>query len=349
MAKRIVFLPIWGKVNQTIPLKQMEAIRNQGGEAMYGLPGTFFPMTRSSARLRPDIISMDWIHQYCLASGLFKSIFKTAAFLIDIAITRWVFGVKLVWTVHNLQHHDPRPRKIERWISSVFARSCVKVRLLGDGVSDIVCKRFDIKPENLVILPEGSFSGYYPDFVSPVEARSKLELPSESTVWLYFGALRPYKGVEVLISWFKENQPPNTILVVAGNPFSAAYSQELLASAANFPSIRIFAETIPDEDLQFFFRACDLVVLPFKNVFNSSSVVLAMSFGKPVVAPEIGLVAFRLQYQKRLLFNPDQGLGSVLQTAAQLSTGELQQLGSKNYEFVNRFHWSEFATFVLNL
>jgi hypothetical protein len=63
MSKNIVFLPIWGKLNETIPRQQMAALQKMGARANYGLPGAFFPISRSAARFRPDVNSMAWIHQ----------------------------------------------------------------------------------------------------------------------------------------------------------------------------------------------------------------------------------------------------------------------------------------------
>ncbi|HRH34684.1 MAG TPA: glycosyltransferase family 4 protein [Catalimonadaceae bacterium] len=349
MAKKIVFLPIWGKINQTIPLRQMEAIRNMGGEACYGLPGTFFPMTRSALRMKPDVISMDWIHQYCLDKSFLKSIIKSTAFLIDVLLVKWVLRKKLVWTIHNLQHHDPRPRKLERLISSIFAQSCDKVRLLGEGMNEVVCNRFGIHPARLTIIPEGSFTGYYPDNLTREEARKQLGIPVEAKVWLHFGAQRPYKGVEEILDFLSKNKPENTILVVAGTPFNQGYVKNLEHLANGNPAIKLFLKTIPDEDLQIFFQSADLVILPFKNVFNSSSIVLAMTFGKAVVAPALGMIPFRLQKQKELLYSPNEGLEAGLDRASKLEKNRLIEIGNQNRIFVNQFQWMDFAKMILTL
>lgn len=292
---------------------------------------------------------MDWIHQYCLAPGLLRSLIKTTAFLIDLAFVKWVLRVKLVWTIHNLQHHDKRPRNLERWISAVFARSCAKVRVLGEGVSDLVCHRFGIKPDRIAIIPEGSFKGYYPDDLTIVEARAQLNLPLDCKVWLYFGALRPYKGVEEILDYFVENKPENTILLIAGTPWNQKYANQLEQRSKGKSSIRLFLNTIPDSDLQIFFNASDLVILPFKNVFNSSSVVLAMTFGKAVVAPALGLIPFRLQKQTELLYTSSEGLGAGLKRISNISQNQLLEFGNQNRIFVNQFQWTDFAKMVLNL
>ena len=349
MGKKVVFLPIWGKLNETIPVKQMEAIRQLGGQACYGVPGTFFPITRSCIRFRPDVVSLDWIHQYAVAPGVLASLVKSVAFFIDFHLATLLFGIRLVWTVHNLRHHDHRPRAIERWISSAFARRCKKIRVLGPGIKAQVSAFFGVSEEKIVEIPEGSFVGWYPEGITKTEARQALGIPENDRVWLYFGNLRPYKGVEDLIEAFVAMQPlPHTKLVLAGRPFSTAYAHMLEQQVAGQAGIIPLFRTIEDAELQTIFAAADLVVLPFKNVLNSGSAILAMGFGKPVIAPAVGLIPFRLQHQPDgFLFTAQNPLAQVLAKTNAMPAAQLQAIGDKNRSFVLSFAWTDFATMIL--
>jgi glycosyltransferase involved in cell wall biosynthesis len=348
MSKNIVFLPIWGKLNETIPRQQMAALQKMGARANYGLPGAFFPISRSAARFRPDVISMDWIHQYCLAPGLAKSLFKTFLFVADVLIYRLFFSGKLVWTVHNMRHHDPRPRKLELWVSRFFARNCQKIRVLGKGMESEIAQAFDISPEKIRVIPEGPYIGWYPEGQTREEARAALQIGPEKRVWLYLGTIRPYKGVEQLIAAYQKLRTTDSLLLIAGNPWNTAYTETLKELARDQQDIRLFAASVPDNQLQTFFAASDLVVLPFKNVLNSGSVLLAMGFGKPIVAPRMGLIPFRLCRQPELLFQENQDLETTLLKTSQLSMEELAKIGSNNREEALRYTWDDFAHFVLN-
>jgi glycosyltransferase involved in cell wall biosynthesis len=350
MKKTILFLPIWGKLNETIPQQQMAAIRAKGENADYGLPGAVFPLTRSAKRFKPEVISVDWIHQYCLTPSLFSSLIKSFLFALDVLITRYVFQVKLVWTIHNLRHHDPRPRTLERWTSIFFAANCTKVRLLGKGMEEVISNHFKIPAEKLVVIPEGPYIGWYPEGESRESARNKLDIQPDEVVWLYLGTLRPYKGVEDVMEafdTFKGNEKLR--LVIAGNPWNKAYSDALKEKAKGNTNIRIFANSVPDNELQTFFGAADLVVLPYKNVLNSGSALLAMGFGKAVVAPKKGLIPFRLNQQPELLFDDAHPLVSVLEKAQHLGSEELKQIGEKNRKEALRYNWDDFAQFILNV
>jgi len=345
----IVFLPIWGKLNETIPQQQMKAIRENGGQAQYGVPGTIFPLTRSAMKFRPTVISLDWIHQYALAPGWFHSFLKTMLFALDILLVKILFRPKLVWTIHNLQHHDPRPRGIERWISSFFANQCTRVRILGTGVENTVASYLKIPVSRCIVVPEGPYIGWYPEGQSRESARKELNINANDRVWLYLGTLRPYKGVEDLMEAMLLTEPKGHQLIIAGNPWNKAYAGSLFEKAHGNDNIRVHAESVPDDKLQTFFAAADLVVLPFRHVLNSGSVLLAMGFGKAVVAPEIGLIPFRLSSQPQFLFNDQIGLQAVLEKTEQLSLEALREIGLENRRQALRYTWNDFARFVLNL
>lgn len=347
---KVVFLPIWGKLNETIPMMQMRALDNLGIPSGYGTKGTFFNAIRTYFRHKPKVIHFDWIHQYSLTPGVPKSLLKTMAFVIDIWLVKRLFGVKIIWTLHNLQHHEQRPRNIEKWVQRWFAGQCLKVRLLGNGIEKQVAAHLHISAEKLEVLPEGSFVEWYPETVdNQQDAREKLGLPLDDKIWLFFGNLRPYKGVEDLIQYFNNAGLPNTQLVIAGSAYRKDYAEIVRRAAESSPNIKTIIKPIPDEEISVLFHAADLVVLPFKDVLNSSTVNLAMSFGKPVVAAAKGLVPFRLNKQPELLFGKNKTLAEVLDLASTLEKETLQSIGAQNLEEVEKYTWSDFANFMADM
>jgi glycosyltransferase involved in cell wall biosynthesis len=210
-----------------------------------------------------------------------------------------------------------------------------------------VAAYLNLSPQKLEVVPEGPYIGWYPEGENRETARKKLGIGETERVWLYLGTLRPYKGVEALMDAFGKLAGPGSVLLIAGNPWNKAYSEELLQKAKGNPGIRIFAKSIPDGELQTFFGAADLVVLPFRHVLNSGSVLLAMGFGKAVVAPRMGLIPFRLSAQPQLLFDEEIPLESVLESTLKMSPEELEAIGQKNRQQALKYSWEDFATFVL--
>jgi glycosyltransferase involved in cell wall biosynthesis len=78
------------------------------------------------------------------------------------------------------------------------------------------------------------------------------------------------------------------VLLVAGAPHSLELGDEVRAAAGDDPRVRLELARIPDEAVQRYLRAADLVALPFRDITNSASALLALSFDRPVLVPARG-------------------------------------------------------------
>jgi glycosyltransferase involved in cell wall biosynthesis len=122
-----------------------------------------------------------------------------------------------------------------------------------------------------------------------VEARAELNIPSDAFVFLAFGLIRPYKGLETLIRTFLTSfASPRCFLVIAGNPCSAEARTTIGRLTASSPYIRLKLGLVPNDQIETLFNACNVAVFPFCCTFTSSSIILACSLGRPVVIPLIG-------------------------------------------------------------
>lgn len=207
--------------------------------------------------------------------------------LLDAARAR---GVRIVWTVHNLEAHEGTCRP---WLETRYWRGLTRrvdgfISLFESGLP-VIRRRFPALRERPgFAVPHGHLRGVYPDEVDRAEARRALGLPPDSRVVAFVGQVRPYKNVTGLIRAFRELPEPDGRLLVAGRPKPAALARELRAAAENDPRVRLDLRFIPDDELQLCLRAADLVALPYRDVFNSSSALLGLSFDRPVLVPNIG-------------------------------------------------------------
>jgi len=139
--------------------------------------------------------------------------------------------------------------------------------------SDIVHKQFqDFFPH----IPEKMISHpVYDQFWPPVwkeEARRKLQIPIDKKVLLFFGFIRPYKGLDTLL-WIMPEliaQHPNIHLIIAGECFGSFESyQKIIDNLCLSEYITLHLKYIPNSDIPIYFGASDLLVMPYRHITNS--------------------------------------------------------------------------------
>ena len=162
------------------------------------------------------------------------------------------------------------------------------------------------------------FIQIYPNDMPKDSARERLNLVDDRHIFLFFGGVRPNKGIETLIQAFKKMEGDQYSLIISGNPGSEIeYASGLRNLAEGDQRISFHLSFIPDDQVQVYFNASDIVVLPFSRVLTSSSAILAMSFAKPVIAPRMGCLPELLANHCGWLYEP--GSVASLLNAMQVS------------------------------
>jgi glycosyltransferase involved in cell wall biosynthesis len=134
----------------------------------------------------------------------------------------------------------------------------------------------------------GHYRGVY-ETGNAVDPREFLGIPKSARVILYFGQLRAYKNVPLLIEAFRQCRGGEDIrLVIAGAPVDRTAEAAIADAAKGDRRITIHARHIGDESVELYFRACDLVVLPYREIQNSGAALLGLSFNRPILVPDLG-------------------------------------------------------------
>ena len=174
----------------------------------------------------------------------------------------------------------------------------------------------------------------------------RLGLPAEARVVAFVGWVRPYKGVTELLEAFAAVTDQEARLVIAGRAVDEAYADRVSVLAAADPRVRLDLGFVPDDELQVYLRAADVVATPFLEIFTSGSVLLAMSFGRAVIAPRRGCVAETVDERGAVLYDADDpdGLQGALRAAM---SADLEAMGRHNLERLPEFDWSRVAAATL--
>jgi len=216
------------------------------------------------------------------------SLLKACALLLYLDTAR-ALGLKIIWTVHNLSSHEhPYPR-LEAWFWKAFLPRVDGYISLSETGREVAQKHFPPLrniPGFVVLL--GHYRGQYRDDINSTEARRALDLAPTAKVLLFIGKVRPYKNVPQLIRAFRQFRDPDAVLCIAGLPNSPALRSEIETEAAADARVRCELAFVPDDMVQVFLRASDVVVLPYRDILNSGSAVLGLSFDRPVLVPRRG-------------------------------------------------------------
>jgi glycosyltransferase involved in cell wall biosynthesis len=203
-------------------------------------------------------------------------------------LDRWLLPARpRVLTAHDLLPREPRPgqsaaqRALYARMDAVVAHSEYGREQLIDGLG--------LEPERVHVIHHGAFEHL-------ARQPASVPLPPElaaarGPVVLFFGLLRPYKGIEVLLDAWRElggspgEAPPE--LWIVGRPRMPL--EPLRASAP--AGVRLVPRFVSDAELPAYFRRADLVVLPYLRTerFDFSGVLaVALAFAKPVLLSDIG-------------------------------------------------------------
>lgn len=198
-------------------------------------------------------------------------------------------GIRIVWTAHNAKPHEAHSEHLARMFWLPFSALVDGVLSLSASASDALRQyRPTLAAKIVAVTPHGHYRDVYPDSITRSEARRELGLPSECRVFLFFGQVRTYKNVELLISTFRGLGDENTRLVIAGPCNDDSLRNRIQRAGSEDPRISLALRPIEAERVQHYFRSADLMVLPFRDVLNSGSAMLALSFSLPVLTRRSG-------------------------------------------------------------
>ena len=248
----------------------------------------------------------------------------------------------VIWTVHELEFYETRYALLDRFMVRLLMAICRQLIVHSDYSAKLVRERYGFKRE-IVTLRHPSFIECYPNDIAPPVARARLHLAATTTVYLFLGHIKPYKGVESLIEAFKGIDARDTALLIVGQPFDAETAARIRSMAADDPRIRLVLKYVPDEDVQIYMQASNVVVFPFRKMHTSGSVLLAMSFGKAVVVPAMAAIPEYVDDRCAVLFDPTDADG-LKKSLVRVSNLDLPRMGKAAFYRAAQSGWKEFAT-----
>ena len=198
---------------------------------------------------------------------------------------------RIIGLMHNASSHDARGW--DRWLTSRLLQHFDAAWTLSEEVTERIREQHAELPISTLFHP---LYDQYPPAPEMTIARRALHLPppSEADVILFFGLIRPYKGLDIAIDAISQlvNSPRPIHLCIAGESYEdwRPYAQRIATSPAA-DRIQVHERFIPDAEVGMFFGACNAVCLPYLKASQSGVTAIALHYGIPVIASDVGGLA----------------------------------------------------------
>lgn len=229
---------------------------------------------------KPDMVIIQWWHPY----------FAPCYFL----LAKFMGKQNLTFVCHNVFPHErfPLDKKLTRLTLKNGKHFIVHAKEEEAELRQIM------PSPDCRVTPHPSYNAFCFEHMTKAQARERLGLSMDEKVLLFFGFVRPYKGLKHLIAAMPKikEQLGNVKLLIVGEFGNAEYKEGYVSQikhlALSSPGLEadviINDGYMPDREVEKYFAACDMVVLPYESATQSGIVQIAYGFGKPVTVTNVG-------------------------------------------------------------
>jgi len=277
---KVLFAPDWREGNQYQSLLA-DALGREGIEVIFpygwrrGLP-----LSRMVRQYRPDLVHLHWPEAYYAKGDIFDAL-RLRRFPLDLRLA--LRQAPLAVTAHNIVPHNMHTSARVRQNQALVYRGATITFVHSERAGESLAAEFGLPRAGLCVVPHGDLSAPLGTPLPRDTARQQLGL-REKPVCLMIGVVRPYKGIEAVIDYWRE-QRPSAVLAIAGKPGTDDYRKEIEVRSAGVESIHLDLTWQSDERMRLWLSAANCVLFNYSNVLTSGAAPVARSWGIPILLP----------------------------------------------------------------
>lgn len=295
------------------------------------------------------------IHAICIKASIvhFQIIEIPAIDLCLMAVLK-LCGKKVVYTPHDIGHNKNFP--LNKIIISYIYLIVDRIIVHKKANLDTIVKEFGINTKKIFIVSHGGYEYFVNYSITKMEARIKLGYSQDHKILLFFGNIKPDKGLEILIKSLpllrKEIQ--NLKLLIAGKVCGGIKEdavRNIIEKEGVSDLVNINFGFIPVEKIEYFYMASDIVVLPYRKVSESGVVRFAQTCGKAVLCSDLEEFKDTVFHGKTgYLFNNGDHTDLALQIKTALSHEQYLQVGENAKRLMKEhYSWNEIGVVMANI
>lgn len=296
-------------------------------------PFTWNKTAKEIIKFKPDIVLISyWMPFFAPAFGKIAGLLKSN-------------GIKIIGLMHNVIAHEKRFG--DEALTKYFFNKCDGFVLLNkSSEKDLL----ELKPDAKYIIHSHPLYDHYGSKIEQNKAKENLGIPLDKKVILFFGFIRDYKGLDLLIESMK-NLDDDYILLIAGEVYGDFKKYDELIDRLKLRSrINLQVRYIPETEIPVFFSAADVCVLPYRTATQSGIVGIAYHFDLPVIVTDVGGLAEMVEENKTGLIIGKSGSADLTEA---ISTYFNDNLVSKFVPFIAEYKtqnsWNGLADVITRL
>jgi glycosyltransferase involved in cell wall biosynthesis len=205
-------------------------------------------------------------------------------------------GKRIVLTLHNVNaaRRDSKDTLLNRLTLRIQYRLADHIFVHTEKMKHELIEEFGMKGAFVTVIPFGINNAVPNTCLTSAEARHRLGVRDGEKAILFFGNIAPYKGLEYLIAAFQQvaARHEDYRLIIAGRQKNCeTYWTELretIHKDVQKGRVLLREDYVPDDETEVFFKAADVLALPYRHIYQSGVLFLGYSFGLPVLAADVG-------------------------------------------------------------
>lgn len=245
----------------------------------------------------------------------------------------------------NVIPHERRPMDIT--LTKYFLKQNHGFILMSETVKNDL---LSLKPDAKFKFCPHPLYNHFGDKTDKQSARKKLSIPTEKKVLLFFGFIRQYKGLDVLLETLNL-LPDEYHLVIAGEVYGKFDDYREIIEKHNLQDrLTINTNYISDDETQLYFSAADVCVLPYKSATQSGIVGISYNFGLPVIATDVGSLGEMIRPYETGMMVEKASPELIKNAVIDYFLGGKAQIYSENIENYKKIaSWESLANIILEL
>lgn len=241
-------------------------------------------LIRYAATAEPEIFHILWNNKFELFDRTLLMLYYKA------------LGKKIVLTAHNVntRKRDSEDTRLNRLTLRIQYRLADHLFVHTENMKSELIEEFGVEATRVTVIPFGINNAVANTHLTPAEARQRLGIRDHARTILFFGRIAPRKGLDYLIAAFHKVSAGRDgyHLIIAGRPERCesywTATRETIREDVQSGRVLLRPDFIPDDETELYFKAADVLVLPYKQIYQSGVMFLGYSFGLPVLVADVG-------------------------------------------------------------